>query len=86
MAPELSRLIRRVTFALVLLAALAIEVAIHDGRWMMGLGVTALWVAIAVGLGWFVPVPEIRAAGFIPAGKTAGINPALAAFRRFGCF
>jgi protein-glutamine gamma-glutamyltransferase len=59
MAPELSRLIRRVTFALLVLASAATEVAARDGRSVgTSLGLAAVWVGLAVGLGCAVPAPK----------------------------
>jgi transglutaminase-like putative cysteine protease len=58
MAPELSRLVRRLTFALLVLAAVATEVAAVDSRSVLTSGGTALvWVGLAALLGRFVPVP-----------------------------
>jgi hypothetical protein len=59
MAPELCRFIRRVTFALVVLAATATEIAAVDSRPMLtSLGLAAVWVGLAAGLGWLVPAPR----------------------------
>ncbi|MBM4068073.1 MAG: transglutaminase domain-containing protein [Planctomycetes bacterium] len=59
MAPKLSKLVRRATFALVALAAAAVEVAARDGRTVLqSIGLAAFWVAVAVVVAWFVPTPD----------------------------
>jgi len=58
MAPELSRLVRRVTFALLALSAAAVEVAAFDTRPVaVSVGIAAAWVAVALVLGWLVRSP-----------------------------
>jgi transglutaminase-like putative cysteine protease len=58
MAPELSRFVRQVTFALVILAAAATEIAAEDTRPVMAsLGLATVWVGVAALLGWLVPPP-----------------------------
>src|SRR5262245_27329650 len=58
MAPELSRLVRRVTFVLLALSAVAVEVAANDGRasWQ-SVALAAAWVCAAALLARFVPAP-----------------------------
>lgn len=59
MAPEFSLLVRRTTFVLLALAAVAVEVAVNDRRAVLqSLGLAAAWVAVAAVVGWFVPVPD----------------------------
>jgi hypothetical protein len=59
MAPELSKLVRRLTFALLALAAVAVEVAASDWRPVVqSIGLAAVWVAIAAVVAWFVPTPD----------------------------
>ncbi|MBO0697044.1 MAG: transglutaminase domain-containing protein [Zavarzinella sp.] len=58
MAPEMPRVVRRVTFLLLALSAGAVEVAAVDTRALReSLGLAAAWVVIAGGVGRFVPVP-----------------------------
>lgn len=58
MALELSKLVRRTTFALLVLAAVAVEVAASDTRAVIqSLGLAALWVAAAAVVAQFVPIP-----------------------------
>jgi hypothetical protein len=58
MAPELSRLVRQVTFALLVLASAATEIAAVDTRPVsVSLGLAAFWVGVAALLGWLVPTP-----------------------------
>jgi protein-glutamine gamma-glutamyltransferase len=59
MAPELSRFIRQVTFALLALAATATEIAAVDTRsvWTR-LGLATVWVGLAAGLGWLIRAPR----------------------------
>jgi transglutaminase-like putative cysteine protease len=59
MVPEMSRVIRRATFALLVLASAATEVAAADARpvWQ-SLGLAAVWVALAAALGRLVPAPK----------------------------
>ena len=57
MAPELSRLIRGVTFALLVLASTATEIAAVDTRPVaVSLALAWLWIALAAGLGWLAGV------------------------------
>jgi hypothetical protein len=58
MAPELSRLVRQFTFALLVLAAAATEIAAVDTRsvWT-SVGIAVVWVGLAAALGWLVPLP-----------------------------
>lgn len=59
MAPELSKLVRGVTFALLTLAAIAVEIAANDGRAVIrSLGLAAIWVAVAAVVARFVPNPD----------------------------
>ncbi|HEY1380092.1 MAG TPA: transglutaminase-like domain-containing protein [Gemmataceae bacterium] len=59
MAPERSRLVRRVTFVLLALTAAAVEIAAVDSRAVAeSLGLAAVWVGIAAGLGRLVPAPS----------------------------
>src|SRR5207302_7491141 len=64
MAPEPPRLVRRATFAMLALAAAATEVAAAETRPVpASLGLAALWVGLAAGLGRLVPAPrDARAA------------------------
>ncbi|QEL15103.1 transglutaminase-like domain-containing protein [Limnoglobus roseus] len=58
MAPEMSRLVRRVTFVLLALSAAAVEVAAIDTRAVAAsLGLAAGWVTLALVVNLFVPVP-----------------------------
>jgi protein-glutamine gamma-glutamyltransferase len=58
MVPEFSKLIRRVTFVLLALAAVAVEVAACDGRSVFqSVGLAMIWISIAALVGWFVPTP-----------------------------
>lgn len=58
MAPEISRGIRQVTFALVVLASAATEVTAVDGRALpASMGWALLWVALAAIIGWLLPAP-----------------------------
>jgi transglutaminase-like putative cysteine protease len=58
MAAESSRLVRQSTFALLALAAAAVEVAAVDSRPVLtSVGMAAIWVGLAALLGWFVPLP-----------------------------
>lgn len=58
MAPEMSGLVRRLTFGLLVLAAAATEVAAVDTRPVpASLGLAAVWVGIAALCGWLVPAP-----------------------------
>lgn len=58
MAPDVSRLVRRVTFVLLALSAAAVEIAAVDVRPVAtSLGLAAVWVAAAGVAGWLVPVP-----------------------------
>jgi hypothetical protein len=59
MAPELSRRIRQVTFALLVFASTATEIAAVDTRPVLAsLGLATVWVGLAAVLGWVVPVPK----------------------------
>jgi hypothetical protein len=59
MAPELSKLVRRATFALLALAAVAVEIAASDGRAVVqSVGLAAIWVAVAALVARFVPTPD----------------------------
>ena len=59
MAPELSRRIRQITFALLVLASTATEIAAVDTRPVLAsLGLAMVWVGLAAVLGWVVPVPK----------------------------
>ena len=59
MAPEAGRLTRRVTFALLVLASGAAEIAAVDTRPVAeSLGLAAVWVGLTLGLGWLVPPPK----------------------------
>jgi transglutaminase-like putative cysteine protease len=59
MAPELSSLIRRVTFSLLALAAVAVEIAAKDGRAVIqSIGLAAVWVAVAAVVARLVPTPD----------------------------
>lgn len=59
MAPELPRTVRRATFALVALAALAVEVAAVDTRPVLrSLGLALAWVAVAAALARLIPLPS----------------------------
>ncbi|MFO0938686.1 MAG: transglutaminase-like domain-containing protein [Gemmataceae bacterium] len=58
MAPELLRVVRLATFALLVLAAVAVEIAASDGRAVIqSLGLAAVWIAIAAVVARFVPTP-----------------------------
>jgi protein-glutamine gamma-glutamyltransferase len=58
MAPELTRLVRRLTFTLLVLAAAATEVAAVDSRSVLTSAAMAIfWVGLAAMLGWLVPLP-----------------------------
>jgi hypothetical protein len=58
MAPEFSKLVRRATFVLLALAAIAVEVAARDGRAVgQGLGTAAVWVVVAAIVARLVPTP-----------------------------
>lgn len=58
MAPELSKMVRRVTFALLTFAAVAVEVAASDGRAVIqSIGLAATWIGIALVAARFIPVP-----------------------------
>jgi hypothetical protein len=58
MAPEPSRLVRQFTFALLMLAAAATEVAAVDTRPVLAsVGTAVVWVGLAAFLGWAVPLP-----------------------------
>jgi protein-glutamine gamma-glutamyltransferase len=58
MAPEISKLVRRATFMLLALAAIAVEVAARDGRAVgQGLGIAVVWVVVAAIVARFVPTP-----------------------------
>jgi len=58
MAPELARLVGRVTFLLLALAAVAVEVAAGDRRAVgPSVGLAAIWVAAAAVVARFVPAP-----------------------------
>ena len=58
MAPELSRFIRQSTFALLVPAAAATEIAAVDTRpvWT-SIGPAVVWIGLAAVLGWLVPLP-----------------------------
>lgn len=59
MAPELSVLVHRVTFALLVLAAVAVEIAANDGRAVIqSIGIAAAWVGIAALIARFTPTPN----------------------------
>jgi len=58
MVPEMSRLVRRVAFLLVILSAAAVEIAAIDTRPVAAsLGMASVGIALAVVSGWFVRVP-----------------------------
>ena len=58
MAPEMARLVRRVTFVLLALAAVAVEVAAGDTRPVAAsLGMASIWIVVAVVVGRFVSLP-----------------------------
>ena len=58
MAPDLARLVRRVTFALLAIAAVAVEIAAVDVRAVFqSIGLASCWVGVALVLTWFIPVP-----------------------------
>jgi transglutaminase-like putative cysteine protease len=58
MAPELSRLVRRVTFILLALTSVAVDVAADDGRQVMkSVSVASVWVAAAVAVARLMPAP-----------------------------
>jgi protein-glutamine gamma-glutamyltransferase len=58
MAPELTRLVRRFTFALLVLAAAATEVAAVDSRSVLtSTAMAVFWVGLAALMGWLVPLP-----------------------------
>jgi protein-glutamine gamma-glutamyltransferase len=58
MAPELSKLVRRATFVLLALAAIAVEVAARDGRAVgQSLAMALAWVIVAALVARFVPTP-----------------------------
>jgi hypothetical protein len=58
MAPELPRLVRQLTFALLVLAAAATEVAAVDTRSVLtSVGMAVVWVSLALLLRWLVPLP-----------------------------
>src|SRR4051794_24443341 len=59
MAPELARLVRRCTIALVGLSVVATEVAAAEGQLLPAqLGLTAFWACLAGILGWLTPAPR----------------------------
>src|SRR5437016_4755206 len=59
MAPDLSRLLRQITFALMALAALATEVAAEETRSVeRSLGLAAIWVGLAIAISFFVQIPN----------------------------
>jgi hypothetical protein len=59
MAPELPRLVRQFTFALLMLAGAATEVAAVDARSIVtSVGMAAIWIGLAAVAGWFVPAPS----------------------------
>ncbi len=58
MAPDVSRVVRGVTFALLAIAALAVEVAAADTRPVLhSFARAAVWVGVAGLLAWRLPVP-----------------------------
>ena len=58
MVPEQTRLVYRTTFGLLLLAALAVEVAAHDGREVWhSLALAGAWIAVAAIVARLLPVP-----------------------------
>jgi hypothetical protein len=58
MAPELARLVRQCTFALLALAAAATEIAAIDTRPVLtSVGTAVVWVGLAALLGWLAPLP-----------------------------
>jgi protein-glutamine gamma-glutamyltransferase len=58
MAPDLSRTIRRATFVLLALAAMAVEIAAVDTRPVLqSLGLALAWVAVAAALARVVRLP-----------------------------
>lgn len=58
MAPEITRAIRQITFALLMLASAAAEIAANESRPLWGsLTVALVWVGIALSLSWLVPAP-----------------------------
>jgi hypothetical protein len=68
MAPEASRLVRRATLALMVLASAATEVAAGDRRALLtSLGLAGLWGALAAVLARFVPAGA-------PARRTNGAS------------
>jgi hypothetical protein len=59
MALETGRSLRRTTFVLVALASAAVEIAAGDSRPIpTSLGLAGLWIVLAAGLSWLVPVPQ----------------------------
>lgn len=77
MAPDVSRVVRGVTFALLAIAALAVEVAAADTRPVLhSFARAAVWVGVAGLLAWRLPVPaEPRQR---PPGWVTGLILALA--------
>src|SRR3954453_22538561 len=58
MAPELPRFVRQLTFALLVLAAAATEVAAVDIRSVAtSVGMAVVWIGLAALLGLLVPLP-----------------------------
>ncbi|WP_029629627.1 transglutaminase-like domain-containing protein [Zavarzinella formosa] len=58
MVPETDRFVRRLTFALVVLASMATEIAADDLRPVsQSLGLAMAWVALAVIINGFIPLP-----------------------------
>ena len=58
MAPEFAAPVRRLTFALLALAAVAVEVAASDRRPVsQSVGLAAVWIAVAAAVARVVPVP-----------------------------
>ena len=59
MVPEFSKLVRRATFVLLALSAVAVEVAASDGRAALeSVGLAAIWVFVAAIVARFVPAPD----------------------------
>ena len=61
MAPERSRFLRQVTFALLAVASVATEIAaIENQPLWSSLGLATIWVGLAAGLSWVVPASKDR--------------------------
>lgn len=59
MAPEVSKIVRRITFVLVALATIATEIAADEQRPLLrSIGIGSIGIAIAFVLNWLVPFPE----------------------------